>query len=76
MLFAAILAQDEELSKQIPKNKQLDWEAFFSESPNNFIKLVGSWFLERKATNVFDSKISVSSLFKTPRDILNLISKA
>lgn len=76
VLFAAILAQDEELSKKIPKNKQLDWEAFFSESPNNFIKLVGSWFLERKATNVFDSKISVSSLFKTPRDILNLISKA
>ena len=76
VLFASILAQDEELLKKIPKNKQLDWEAFFSESPNNFIKLVGPWFLERRATNVFDSKISVSSLFTTPRDILNLISKA
>jgi ubiquitin-activating enzyme E1 len=38
VLFASILAQDEELLKKIPKNKQLDWEAFFSESPNNFIK--------------------------------------
>jgi tetratricopeptide (TPR) repeat protein len=75
MLFASILAQDEELVKKLPKYKQLDWEAFFSETPRDFINTISPWFLDRKITTVFDNNISISSIFKTPRNILNLLSK-
>jgi hypothetical protein len=76
ILFASILAQDEELLDNLPKYKQLDWEAFFSQNPRNFIKTISPWLLQRKTTTLFDNDLSISSIFKTPRDILNLLSKA
>ena len=76
MLFASILAQDEELIKNLPKYKQLDWEAFLSGNPRDFINTISPWFLDRKITTVFDNNISISSIFKTPRNILDLLSKS
>lgn len=76
ILFASILAQDEELTENLPKYKQLDWEAYFSENPRNFIKTISTWMLHRKVTTALDNDINISSIFKTPRDILNLLSKA
>ena len=76
ILFASILAQDEELLNNLPKYKQLDWEAFFSQNPRNFIKTISPWLLQRKTTTLFDNELNISSIFKTPRDILNLLSKA
>jgi hypothetical protein len=45
-LFAAVLATGRVIGRPVPKDKQLDFEAFFSRSPDLFADVLSAWFPE------------------------------
>jgi len=67
-LLGMFLAIGIEISQQVPKGQQVDWEGILGPKPQDFIDSLKPWlYPARKATEVLNTLPSVSKTFPTIR---------
>ncbi len=79
-LYACILAAGFEFSEHIPKNKQLDWEAILSATPDQFAVRVSPWLRPQQRVAWKDPSSAVDipqvdHVFTTMSEIVQVLTK-
>lgn len=74
-LLAMFLALDIDISCEIPKDFQPDWEGILTPHVQDFINTLKVWmYPARKPTNILDGIPSVAQTFSTIRGIIEAIN--